>query len=246
MIGLVLAAGAGRRLRPDTDGLPKALLPVAAGSHDPRHRPAQPGSHRPDRHRGGGRARGGGDRGPGGRPGAGPWGDADAGAQRPCPGLEQRLLAVAGARVPARRRAAGQRRHRAPGERGEDAPRRPRRGRGDHRDRRRQAARRRGDEGRARQAAGCCGRSASRWTRRARTASTSAPPSSRPRPPGRSPTRWRPPGGATPAGTTRTAIRNSPTGAAEIAAAPIGDAVDWVEVDNHADLRRAREIAAHC
>jgi choline kinase len=29
MIGLVLAAGAGRRLRPDTDALPKALLPVA-------------------------------------------------------------------------------------------------------------------------------------------------------------------------------------------------------------------------
>jgi choline kinase len=28
VIGLVLAAGAGRRLRPDTDGLPKALLPV--------------------------------------------------------------------------------------------------------------------------------------------------------------------------------------------------------------------------
>ena len=28
MIGLVLAAGAGRRLRPETDALPKALLPV--------------------------------------------------------------------------------------------------------------------------------------------------------------------------------------------------------------------------
>jgi choline kinase len=32
MIGMVLAAGAGRRLRPDTDALPKALLPVAAGT----------------------------------------------------------------------------------------------------------------------------------------------------------------------------------------------------------------------
>jgi len=29
MVGLVLAAGAGRRLRPDTDQLPKALLPVS-------------------------------------------------------------------------------------------------------------------------------------------------------------------------------------------------------------------------
>ncbi len=31
----------------------------------------------------------------------------------------------------------------------------------------------------------------------------------------------------------------------EIAAAPIG-VVDWVEVDNHDDLRRARQIAVHC
>ena len=31
----------------------------------------------------------------------------------------------------------------------------------------------------------------------------------------------------------------------EITAAPIG-AVDWVEVDDHEDLRRAREIASHC
>jgi choline kinase len=31
----------------------------------------------------------------------------------------------------------------------------------------------------------------------------------------------------------------------DIAAVPIGD-VDWVEVDAHSDLRRAREIAAHC
>jgi choline kinase len=31
----------------------------------------------------------------------------------------------------------------------------------------------------------------------------------------------------------------------DIAAVPIGD-VDWVEVDDHSDLCRAREIAAHC
>ena len=31
MIGMVLAAGAGRRLQPDTDNLPKTLLPVDGG-----------------------------------------------------------------------------------------------------------------------------------------------------------------------------------------------------------------------
>ncbi len=31
----------------------------------------------------------------------------------------------------------------------------------------------------------------------------------------------------------------------QVAVAPIG-AVDWVEVDNHDDLRRARQIAARC
>ncbi|HEX3487870.1 MAG TPA: phosphocholine cytidylyltransferase family protein, partial [Streptosporangiaceae bacterium] len=31
----------------------------------------------------------------------------------------------------------------------------------------------------------------------------------------------------------------------EVAAAPIGD-VEWVEVDDHRDLRRARAIAARC
>ena len=59
------------------------------------------------------------------------------------------------------------------------------------------------------------------------------------------PRRSRPPGGATPASTTRTATRSTPTAVARSARPPIGD-VEWVEVDNHADLARAREIACHC
>ena len=36
MIGLVMAAGASRRLRPDTDHLPKTLLPVDGDAHEPQ------------------------------------------------------------------------------------------------------------------------------------------------------------------------------------------------------------------
>ncbi len=58
----------------------------------------------------------------------------------------------------------------------------------------------------------------------------------------RSPTPWRRPGGATRTSTTRTATRSSPSAAARCGPRPIGD-VSWVEVDNHDDLARAREIA---
>ena len=56
------------------------------------------------------------------------------------------------------------------------------------------------------------------------------------------PTRWRRPGGATRTSTTRTATRSSPTAAARCGRPPSAT-VDWVEVDNHDDLARAREIA---
>ena len=50
---------------------------------------------------------------------------------------------------------------------------------------------------------------------------------------------------ATRSSTTRTASRSSPTAAGASAIAPIG-AVEWVEVDDHADLARAREVACRC
>ena len=48
-----------------------------------------------------------------------------------------------------------------------------------------------------------------------------------------------------PRSTTRTASRSSPTAAGASAIAPIGE-VEWVEVDDHADLARAREVACRC
>jgi len=63
-------------------------------------------------------------------------------------------------------------------------------------------------------------------------------------PPRRSRRRSRPPGAATPPCTTKTASRTHRTGRRDCRR-PHRD-VEWVEVDNHDDLRRAREIAARC
>ena len=59
------------------------------------------------------------------------------------------------------------------------------------------------------------------------------------------PTRSRRPGGATRRSTTRTASRSSPTAAAG-SASRRSARVEWVEVDDHADLARAREVACRC
>ena len=59
--------------------------------------------------------------------------------------------------------------------------------------------------------------------------------------------RWPPPcgrpGNATPTCTTKTAINSSPTRTSGSTWRPIGT-VDWVEIDNHADLARARRSSA--
>ena len=152
--GLVLAAGQAQRLRPLTADLPKTLLPVdgdttildltlanlrAVGIEDVAIVTGFAAERLEERAR---------------RAGAPPRRAARADPQRPA-GVEQRLLAVDGARRAARRRAARQRRHGAPrGGRGAAArgarPRAPaRRGR-------REGARRGGDEGAALAArAGC-------------------------------------------------------------------------------------------
>ena len=221
MIGMVLAAGAARRLRPDTDALPKALLPVARRDHDPGHRAAQPGCRRAARGRGRGRARGRGSPRPGPGPAAPPRGDAAARAQRAGAGLEQRLLAVArpGVLRPAARcwstatpciRSASRRRC-SPRARPPAATAGPElilaiddvKQLAD--EEMKVVLDSRAAAGQDQQAAG-----PGAGLRRVHRGDADR---GRP-PPRRWPARWRPPGGAIPACTTRTATRSSPTAAA--------------------------------
>ena len=126
MIGMVLAAGAGRRLRPYTDTLPKALVPVDGETTilDIALRNLAEVGLTDVVVVVGYRGRGG--RGAAGRAGGAARRQAHPGAQRQGRGVEQRLLPVAGPRPLRPGRAAGQRRHRAPGLRRADAARRAR------------------------------------------------------------------------------------------------------------------------
>ena len=240
------AGGGGRAEARVADGGPPQDAAVGRRRpHDPRHRARQP----PPRGDGDGggrhRLRGRADRGAArGARAASRGGHRDR-LQPEGGGVEQLLLAVERARALRARRAAVQRRHRAPARgRGAAAGRpRPRGGRAGAR--RREDARRGGDEGppeRRRAAArdqqgARPGRGGGR-VHRAHADRAGGRPRSWPR-------RCRRPGSATRSSTTRTASRSTPIAAGASGSRSVGG-LEWVEVDDQRDLDKAREVAWRC